>query len=627
MVEISPGSTANITKAQAQTLRFITEDEAVGTHKGDVQVRWHVGASNTGVIDGIDVKGDVVIPKPIINDITLNYGNRTTPANSSTVLIKNIPGLIAPNSPPIAYFRTGNVTAFGGGVVGDWGGLLATNTAIATARTPNPTKGIITQLTTVTLVGGYTYDIIAVGENGEESTATVTINVVADAFNVGDANGGDVMSSRFATKSGGLTWLFTSGWERAGVYALQNLNPTGRTIVTEADPSKPMKMNGLRLYNCQRVDVDGLTMGGTPNHRFLVDTNSTDCTIKNCKSGADASWDYINPTTPNIHAIFKIDNCTYITVEDNHFEWCPRGILIGGANISGNPRATNIIVRNNTFRTYYGDAFSIGGCDTVDITGNTFIAPMRNEGNNDHIDGVQFGGSGADVSANVTIEGNMWIQGEGNAGSIGVMNTSVSVTNLVFRYNILLGRAATSMDLRNNISDSTVEDNTIFLTMSGKIAQYYRATDPQNDNVYNGVQQIVLTTATNSFMRRLLAVGNVGGSFTGWTKEDNLALGISYTAITQFSNVEGQSNYEPTFEPTGVRTYDFSNVFNYANAFERLNNYSADNNAAGTNYTTLTVEQIRTRVLDTLTPKIGGSADLGGSSVIGAITKEGQLKS
>lgn len=554
---------------------------------------------------------------PKLNNITLRYGDRTTPADSSTVLIKNIPGLIADDSAPIVAWRTGGITASGGGATGDWGGFLATNTSTETARTPNPTKGNITQLTTITLAGAYTYTVTGIAADGAEASATVTIEVVADAFNVGDIYDGGTMSSRFAAKAGGLTWLFSSGWSRTGVYGLQNITPTGRMGVKEADPSKPMKLNGLRLYNCQRVDVDGLTMGGTPNHRFLVDGNSTDCTIRNCKSAADASWDYISPAIPNSHCIYKIDTATYITVEDGDFTWCPRPIMVGGAPVGGVARAQNIAIRDNTFRTYYADAMSVGGCDGVELTGNIFIAPMRNDGNVDHIDGVQFTGSGSEVSANVTIEGNLWVQGEGNAGSIGVMNTSASLTSLVYRYNVLLGRAGTAMNLGNGVADAIIEDNTIFLTMSGKVAQYYHASDPQNDNITNGVQNLTLYTATNSVLRRILATGSVGSSPSGWTKTDNVGLGIAFTAITQFSNVPGQSNYTPTFEPTGVRTYDFSSVYKYANAFERLNNYSPDN-LAGADYASMTPAQIKALVLDVLTPAAGVTA--------GAITSGGSLK-
>lgn len=578
-----------------------------------------LGLVTSIVTPGRAAAGQPAVP-PKLNNITLRYGDRTTPSDSSTVLLQNIPGLIAVDSGPIVSWRTGAVTASGGGAVGDWGGFLATNTPSATARTPNPTKGSITALTTITLVGSYTYTVTGVAANGAEATATVTIEVVPNAFNVGDVYGGDIMSSRFATKAGGLTWLFSSGWSRTGVYNLQNINPTGRMGMKEADPSKPLKMSGLRVMGCQRVDIDGLTMGGAPNHRFLVDGNSTDCTIKRCKSGADASWNYISPSAPNTHAIYKIDNCTYITIEDGDFTWCPRPIYLGGALFGGLARSRNITIRNNTFRTYYGDAMSIGGCDTILLEGNVFIAPMRNEGNTDHIDGVQFTGAsvpGTEVSANVTIKGNFWIQGEGNSGSIAVMNTSVSLTGLVYRCNVLVGRAGTSMNWGNGVADGVIEDTTIFLTMSGKIAQWYHASDPQNDNVTNGVQNLTLYAATNSALRRVLATGSVGGSPSGWTKTDNLGLGIAYTAITQFANVAGQSNYEPTFEPTGVRTYDFTSVFKYPNAFERLNNYNADN-LAGADYPNMTSAQIKALVLDVLTPAAGVTA--------GAIGADGSLK-
>lgn len=60
VITIDPGQTVNITKAQAQTLRFITEDESVGNNKGHAVITWNRSAGNSGVIDTLDIKGNVV---------------------------------------------------------------------------------------------------------------------------------------------------------------------------------------------------------------------------------------------------------------------------------------------------------------------------------------------------------------------------------------------------------------------------------------------------------------------------------------------------------------------------------------------------------------------------------------
>lgn len=60
VVAINPGQTANITKAQAQTLRFITDDEPLGTDKGHAVVTWRRNSGNSGVVDTLDIKGNVV---------------------------------------------------------------------------------------------------------------------------------------------------------------------------------------------------------------------------------------------------------------------------------------------------------------------------------------------------------------------------------------------------------------------------------------------------------------------------------------------------------------------------------------------------------------------------------------
>lgn len=570
---------------------------------------------------GVGKKRHTAVPR--LNNITLRYGDRTTPSDSSTVLLKNIPGLIAENSTPIVAWRTGGITASGGGAVGDWGGFLATNTDTATARTPNPTKGSITSLSTITLTGSYAYTVTGIDADGAEATATVTVEVVADAFNVGDVNPAWAMSGRFATIAAGLTWLFSAGWDRDEIYTLQYIKPAGgRLTVKMADPAKPIRMSGLEFYDCQRIDVDGLVVGGTPRNRFMVSSGSQDITIRNCRSPEDASPNYIYWPSPNSHSIFHVDYSSDVLIEDNEFHYCGRPMKIGGATWSGDYNVKNVTIRRNKFRTYWADAVNIGGSQYVNVSDNVFIAPMRNAGNTDHIDGVQFTPNAAD---NITVERNVWVQGEGNAGSTAFMNSnSDGVTNLAYRNNLVLSRAASSLNtgLSGSLTAAEIEDNTFFLTMSGKIAQNAAS---ENDNVWNGVQNLVLAAQSGCQLNRMLMTGDVGGSPAGWTKSDNLGLNIAYTAIKQFTYVAGQENYEPEFLPTGTRTYDFSSVFNYADAFERLNNYHPVDNPVGTNYDALSIDQIVARILAVLTPKSGGAADLGGS-VIGAITLDGQLK-
>lgn len=57
---INPGQTATLTKAQAKTLRFITDDEPVGNNKGHAVVTWNRNSGNSGVVDTLDIKGNVV---------------------------------------------------------------------------------------------------------------------------------------------------------------------------------------------------------------------------------------------------------------------------------------------------------------------------------------------------------------------------------------------------------------------------------------------------------------------------------------------------------------------------------------------------------------------------------------
>lgn len=62
MVEISPGSTVNLTKQQAQSLYVSTSGHALATGLGPITIKWRRNSGNTGPQDSINITANVVKP-------------------------------------------------------------------------------------------------------------------------------------------------------------------------------------------------------------------------------------------------------------------------------------------------------------------------------------------------------------------------------------------------------------------------------------------------------------------------------------------------------------------------------------------------------------------------------------
>jgi len=579
------------------------------------------GAANSPNPTPISLTVTPASETPILQDVSVNMGQYTTPG-AGTVLLKNL-GLTAPGSPEVVSWRTGGVVANGGGLASNLTGLLAANTSSTTARSPTPSLGSNSALTVVTLPAtSYSITVTGVGSDGSEDTCILTYVPVVDAFSIGDDNASfgrpdqfDTLRTRIGTKTGGKDWLISTGTVYSGLtFSIRAFIPTsGSTGIRYADPARPTQIRGFSFNNCQHITAVAPGIGGGAVNKVFFQVGCVDCHVQDAYP-LGASIADVLPTNQGSIAAVKMSSATDCTVTGSWFEYCGRGAEF--------TVCTNCSVTGSIFRKNYGDGAAIGASTNTKVNRNIFIAPMRYMGSQNHIDGIQISD---DITADsIEIAGNIWVEGEGNAGSIGFINGATVANSMVYKNNIVIQRAVRMMILgiQNN---ATVSDSTFFTSASGLIGMN---SSTENDNITNSVPDMNANAASTgaNTLTRIGTVGSIPSLGVTWSLVDCRALGIAYTAVHQFVYDGVNFNRVPYFDPVGVRTYDFSSVFNHANAFERLNNYHPVDNPAGFDYENKTPAEIRARVLDTLTPKTGGDWDLGAGVTVGAINLDGTLK-
>lgn len=566
---------------------------------------------------------------PMLNDIALPMGIYTPPG-MGTVLLKNIPGLVDPLSPQIVSWRMGSVTAGSGGLATDLGSLLTTNTAFATARTPRTTRGTISEVTTNRLPGAdYTIPLIAVGEDGSEATCTITIQPVAGALSRGDdyvspANdGATAIQQRLAAKMSGLKMLISVGHGPDQSFSLANLIQAGRVAVEYADPARPSKLRTVDVYNCHRIDFNELGVGGTPAHRFHFRAGSSDCWAYDCFTidGSEADLDLVVGAQNHYAFYFRgVTNCGALGGSFNHIGRC---VSYGGGGSATHPdRSFDCVIEGVLFDHYYGDAIQEGGGEGNQFLGNGVFAPMRGFNPStgipsvDHIDQTQFAPFNPQQ---VLIKGNVFGHADGNAGSIGIINSATTasgpateskLSGVDYGGNILAIRAGTAMNW-GSVDGLDLHDCTIVCVTSGLIGSPNIVVDKGvsgletvNDNVTADAQQIILypSTPLPSTIQRVFTMGSIG-SAAGITKTDCRELNIALTAMKQMQPEDGVNSL-PEWLPTGVRTYDFTNWFKYPDVIERLGNYHPIDNPNGAAFANMTPAEKKALYIDVLTPKV-----------------------
>jgi hypothetical protein len=546
------------------------------------------------------------------------------------VLDSNMPGLQIGGG-PVTTWRINNIVATGGGANTDLTSTCTSHTAAATARTPTPSLGTGATLSLNLAATSYAMDVQAIGPGGTSNTATITYTVVALAFNRGDNIAGADQAARFtnvAAGMGGKTMLLSVGADYGTtVLSFNNIRPASVYTVNNADNARPARLIGFDIVDSLNVTVDGLVFPGsaTPTNYTIMsirrNSQVTDTiTVRNCSMSGTSRATAPSSNQQNSISIFVSGDVTNVLVEDNVFSWVGRGISISGTT-------TNVIVQRNTFRYFFADGIAFGTVSGTSVLNNTFVSPMRYGGivsptSPDHADAYQFNNSA--VISGLTLSGNVWIQADGNLGLTAGQAGQTSNTGMTMSRNLFVLRTV-GIELGNQTS-ATVEDNTIFMTGSGVISQ---ADYNCNDNIYTNVMRFRAagTNTTSTSARNWAANFDIAAGMTN--PASNVVAAASYPAITNTQYPVYSTTGTPTpidYTPNITNTFDFSPYLNYTDARERLDNYDASTNPNGTDYANMTVAQIVARVVLILTPKTGGSLDLGAGVSAGAITLAGALK-
>lgn len=552
---------------------------------------------------------------PVLRNVAVPMGAYTILGGGGVKLSSALLGLIAPNSPEVLFWRTAITSAVGGGATSDLQGALVANTAVATAKTPTPSLGLSTALS-INLIGTYVITCTAVGADNSEASCTLTYNIVANTFNLGDDNASfgrpddlDAIRLNMGTSCGGKTMALSRGanFEGANMSLYGFVPSSGRFTVAYADVDHPSRCKQVFVQACKKLDLRGIAVGGIPANRITITADAAgdtdDCHAYGCYS-LNADPTNLAPGSPGdnygilIHG--SVSNCS---AEDCNMQYVGKAYSLSGTS--------NSMLRNK-FRYIYGDARVVGQGTGLISKFNVFMSPMRSANNDDHMDALQ-------IEDNSTINGftsigDIFIQADGNAGMIGTHSGATLTTSWLCSASIIVGRTVTGMQVGANHL-GVWRDCTVFETGSGFISN---ATVDANDNIYTGSQRTLAPAGDGAFLRYYTNGFIQLGGGTTYSKTDCVELDHAYSEIGQLTFGVDPINVNAQTLINGA-TYDFSNVHNYADAFERLNNYHPSLNPNGTDYPNMTLDQIVTRVLTVLAPKLTGQLDLGGGNSIGAI--------
>lgn len=241
-----------------------------------------------------------------------------------------------------------------------------------------------------------------------------------------------------------------------------------------ADPTRPVRINGLGLNTAKFMSIDGLRggvyEGNTQGHVQL--SNCTDMEVINCDFRRTEQEYVAGDATLQFAGVIVTGSSTNnILINNNLFEHNFRCISIA--------EGSNITATNNKGRYCHGQPFFIGAnalqVTTFTIQDNTFWAPFRTQSpsvdTGNHLDWLQLGdANGTVVAKNPNIKRNVFIMANANSGVRGYAgggNASANPGTLDITDNIITNWGPDGFEIFGFGAGSAVKRNVAWLMRSG----------------------------------------------------------------------------------------------------------------------------------------------------------------
>lgn len=226
-----------------------------------------------------------------------------------------------------------------------------------------------------------------------------------------------------------------------GTFTMRDRRYAGTVTIEAADPANPAAFDGLTVRNCANVKLVGLDLGRgiTPTEFDFMNLNVIRDSENITLSGVRVHGSLDNNPQNDARGL-QVVGTRGVLIEDSVFTELNRALLMGGNS--------NVVVRNNEFKTIRSDGINLASTDGLVISGNKFsdFRPIAT----DHSDAIQFGNTGQTMGVkNVTIEDNEILITNGEGGEFtGTQGIFISdplqfgYDNILIRNNVIYSNGA-----------------------------------------------------------------------------------------------------------------------------------------------------------------------------------------